>query len=138
MSTTIPDLEGLIAAVAVTRVIHDLKLNGGEIRFLRKAVAMTARTLADRLEVTPETVSRWENGKDPIGPTSEKLLRLIVGDELSQKAPAIDFDSAEIVRMRIQSVRLHDEHLVIAMKLVEVKLHRQPLTPHWGEKKVAA
>lgn len=117
LSTTIPNQEELIAAVAVLRINDPLKLNGAEIKFLRKALGKTAKELADALEVTSTTVSRWENGKDPIGPTSEKLLRLIVGDELCESAPAIDFDPAEIVHMRIQPVRLHDEFLPIIMKL---------------------
>lgn len=33
---------------------------------------------ASRVGVTPETVSRWENEKDPISATSDRLVRLMV------------------------------------------------------------
>ena len=42
----IPDVEGLIAAAAVTRVKNPLKLNGEEIRFLRRALDCKAKDLA--------------------------------------------------------------------------------------------
>src|SRR5271166_1593132 len=50
------------------------------------------RELAAKLEVREETVSRWENEKEPIGATSEKLLRLIVAQFLGDKAPALEVD----------------------------------------------
>lgn len=102
----IPDMEGLIAAAAIGRVMLPFKLSGLEVRFLRKAMEMTARKLATQMEVREETVSRWENGKEPIGPSSEKLLRLIVGEELHENAPAVDYDQHSIVNMRLQPVRL--------------------------------
>ncbi len=36
--------------------------------------------MGDVFGVDSKTVSRWENEKDPIGPVSERLLRLIVRD----------------------------------------------------------
>jgi transcriptional regulator with XRE-family HTH domain len=101
-SVIIPNLQGLIAAVAVYRVQVPLKLNAHEIRFLRKAIEWTAKELGEKLEVRPETISRWETGSDVIGPQSEKLFRVIVGYELSEKAPAIEFDPKAIAKMRIR------------------------------------
>jgi len=140
LKTTIPDFEGLVSAVAVTRIKHALKLDGTEIKFLRKALGVTAKKLAGDLEVTPETFSRWENGKDPIGPTSEKLLRTFVGDELSINAPAIYYDPKEIRELRILPVRGANETLVIAMVRVDMKVKPSlPRTTLWGEqeKKIA-
>src|SRR5262245_38204473 len=58
----IPDPEGLTAAVVVARATDALKLNGREIKFMRKAMEFTAKELADLLDVTEETISRWETG----------------------------------------------------------------------------
>src|SRR6266404_2890688 len=55
----IPDVPGLIAAIAVARVMRNRKLNGREIKFVRKALELPARELAARLGVRPETLSRW-------------------------------------------------------------------------------
>ncbi len=50
-------------------------LTGQEFRFLRKQLGMSANELAEFLGVTPVTVSRWENGKESLGPQSDRLLR---------------------------------------------------------------
>jgi transcriptional regulator with XRE-family HTH domain len=83
-SVEIPNLEGLIATVAVTRVMLPLKLRGREIRFLRDALEMTAQELCEHaLKVTPSQISKWENDKEPIGPHSETILRLYAVDHLA-------------------------------------------------------
>jgi putative zinc finger/helix-turn-helix YgiT family protein len=99
----IPDLPGLIAATAVARAKMPWKLAPEEIRFLRKAMELNAKDLAELLEVTPESVSRWENGKAVIGPSNEKLLRINVGLRLSERAPGVNFDQNEVANMKIQA-----------------------------------
>lgn len=132
LSTIIPDLEGLRAAMAVTRVNDPLKLNGREVNFLRKALGFSGKELAGRMEVSAGTVSRWENDKELMGPTSEKLLRLIVGGMLADKAPALDFDPSEIVDMRIQSVRLQEKLTPIRLEWMALKMPKRPKSQHWG------
>jgi putative zinc finger/helix-turn-helix YgiT family protein len=48
-----------------------------EIKFLRKDLQLKAKELAQTLGVTPQTVSRWENGKKEIGEAHDRLLRSI-------------------------------------------------------------
>ncbi len=121
----IPDMEGLIAAAAVSRVLMPAKLAAADIVFLRKALETSSKDLAAQLEVTPETVSRWENGKIPIGPGSEKLLRLAVGVRLSEKAPGIVFKVEEVIEMRIHSVRglCDDTPIMLTRALVVNSTH---------------
>ncbi|MGH7813623.1 MAG: helix-turn-helix domain-containing protein [Candidatus Binataceae bacterium] len=104
-ATGFSNLEGLISAIAVARVGAAAKLNGRDVRFLRKALGWPSKELAAKLEVRDETVSRWENGREPVGPTSEKLLRLIVAEFLAEKAPRLDVDEKQIASMRIRTVR---------------------------------
>lgn len=131
-STIIPDHKGLIAAVAISRIIDPLKLNGQEIRFLRKALNFNGKEFAERLEVAPETVSRWEHDKEIMGPAREKLLRLIVGKNLSEHAMAMDFTSDTIIDMRIQSVRAHEPSAIL-LERVKVKFPEHPSEKYWGE-----
>ncbi len=56
------------------------RLVGAEVRFLRKLLNWSAKDLANVFGVDAKTVSRWENDKDPMGPVSERLLRLLVRD----------------------------------------------------------
>jgi putative zinc finger/helix-turn-helix YgiT family protein len=73
-----PVIEGIdavhekIAQALVERPGH---LDGREFRFLRKHLELTARKLSDVLNVDHATISKWENGKDPIGPQSERLMQ---------------------------------------------------------------
>lgn len=53
------------------------KLDAGEICFLRKHLGWSGRNFARHFGVSPETVSRWENGKKAMGPTAERLLRML-------------------------------------------------------------
>ena len=118
----VPDMCGLTMAAAVSRVMIDVKLTPQEVKFLRKSLEMTAKDLAEQLEVTPETISRWENGKIPLGPSSEKLLRLMVGIRLDGLAPAVDFDDQGIINMKIMSVRSTPEPLELIFERVLVKI----------------
>jgi len=99
---SVPDVSGLEAAVAVTRVMIPVKLTGKEIRFLRTALGMKAKELRERLEVgSEETISRWENDRSPISARDEKMLRLLAGRMLSERARAIGFDETVIFNMKI-------------------------------------
>lgn len=101
-SILIPNLQGLIAAVAVARALMPLKIRGQEIRFLREALDVTAVDLATTVEVLPTQISRWENEAEPISPRSEKLLRLYVVDKLA-KYTAIKVNRNAIWLMKIRA-----------------------------------
>jgi transcriptional regulator with XRE-family HTH domain len=113
----IPNLPGLIAATALVRVLEPYKLNGHEIRVVRKALGWSAKELAERLVVTPETVSRWENDKEPIGLQSEKLLRHTAAARLTEKAPRIAVDLKQVSDMKIRSCRDTAARPTIALEL---------------------
>lgn len=49
--------------------------------FLRKYMGWASADLAHRIGVTPESVSRWENGHEPIGAVPDRTLRLMVALE---------------------------------------------------------
>lgn len=74
----IPDMDGLLRAIVLQRVLHERKLTGPDIKFLRKCLGLKAKDLAKRIEVTPEHLSRCEAKALPISPASEKLLRLFM------------------------------------------------------------
>jgi len=98
----IPDVPGLITAVALTRVKLPFKLNSGEIKFVRKALDMTSKQMADLMKVTPETFSRWENEKMPMVEASERFFRLISIAMLMDRAEAVDPELQRVVKMEIK------------------------------------
>ena len=73
---TIPDVVGLIGAVVRARVIHPRKFTGAEIKFVRDALSLQAKNLAEFLDITPEHLSRCENGGKVLSAAIEKEFRL--------------------------------------------------------------
>lgn len=74
----IPHIEALHRAIATALVRKPGKLAPEEVRFLRKSLGWSGADFAAHMGVTPETVSRWEHGSSAMGPTAERLLRLLV------------------------------------------------------------
>jgi len=118
VGVTVPDSEGLRAAVAVARVTIPDKLGGSEIRALRRALGMQARTLAEFLDVTPETFSRWENGKEAISRNAERLLRLRVFQSLRNQAQGVRAKSEDILDIKLAPLRLANKPLLLAFQRV--------------------
>jgi putative zinc finger/helix-turn-helix YgiT family protein len=61
-------------------------LRPDEILFLRKDLHLRAKELAKILGASPQAVSRWENGKKPIGETHDRLLRALYMMYASEQA----------------------------------------------------
>ena len=59
-------------------------------RFMRKALGMKAADLAALLDLTPETVSRWENGKGTIDLGAFALLSKLVADRIEGSDKTVD------------------------------------------------
>ena len=84
---SIPALPKLLERVAIERVCTPRRFAQQEIAFLRKTLMKTGRQFAKLLEVAPETISRWENGRDPMGPHPERLLRLHILNAFASHMP---------------------------------------------------
>ena len=53
---------------------------GESFRFMRKALGLKAETVADLLQTTPETVSRWETGKIRTDAKAFALMAMMILD----------------------------------------------------------
>ena len=87
-SITVPDPEGLHHALAWHMVGARRSLFSQEIRFLRKYLDWSAEHLAEVMGIDSKTLSRWENGRQKLGPVAERLLRLLVLQRLEADARA--------------------------------------------------
>lgn len=101
----IPNEEGLDAALALVRVLSPIKLNGDELRFIRKVMGLQASVVAKQVEMSAENYSRLENGHNPINERTEKLFRFNAVIELQEKAPAIDADIKSLRTMQLNPFR---------------------------------
>jgi transcriptional regulator with XRE-family HTH domain len=77
-SPVIPKIEQLHTLIARHLVCKHSRLTGKELRFLRKNAGFPARQFAALVGVTPEHLSRFENGKVPhLGTVADRLARYI-------------------------------------------------------------
>jgi DNA-binding transcriptional regulator YiaG len=137
---TIPDTKGLVAAAAVARVMLPTKLNGSEIKFLRKATGLSAKDFAKTISVRPETLSRWENSSEQqIGYSEEKIFRILVGDKLKNEphgeghALAIDYDHMTIIKMIINPIRPSGNSPLLKFERVNMKVENKKPQELWDE-----
>ena len=99
----IPQLDALLATVAVARALAPVQLVGREIRFLRHVLDATGAAFAGMIGLDDKTVvSRWENDRVRPGGFTEKVIRQLVLNELGDRAPGVEIDRNAIPGMRIR------------------------------------
>ena len=113
----IPDLDMLLATVAVARVLSPVQLVGTELRFLRHVLGFTGAGLAQAIDLSNKSVvSRWENDKSRPGGYTEKTIRQLVLNLLGRRAPGIDVPANAIPGMRIRPRDLSEGPLPMAFR----------------------
>jgi len=75
ITVEIPAVKQLMQVIARDILEKPASLAGEEIRFLRKRLGKKQAELAHELGIEPETLSRYENGHQPISESNDKLLR---------------------------------------------------------------
>jgi len=72
----IPRMAALLDKIGEAIVNKPGPLTGPEIRYLRKNAQLSSQAFAGYLQQTPETLSRWENGRRAPGRDTDLLVRL--------------------------------------------------------------
>jgi putative zinc finger/helix-turn-helix YgiT family protein len=91
----LPRVAELHRAIALALVHKPARLLGVEVRYLRKYMGWSGVDFASHMGVSPETVSRWENDKETISSTSDRLLRLII----VRSWPVEDYSVDDLVKI---------------------------------------
>jgi DNA-binding transcriptional regulator YiaG len=81
----INDIDGLHEAIGRTLITDKKNLSGREIRFLRHEMVMWQAMLAKLLEVSEQTIHRWEKGKAEVPKPAEALIRLLYREHIKEK-----------------------------------------------------
>lgn len=111
---------GMFAKLGELIALKPQPLTGEEARFLRKHAGCSGREWARLLGIEPSALSRWENGKNIIGPQSDRLMRLIYLWMLMEQAEWIDKTRILMCISEIEKRNIDSEnhHLVIDVALV--------------------
>jgi transcriptional regulator with XRE-family HTH domain len=99
LGVSVPDFEGLAAAVAIARAFLPVELTGSEVRFMRKVIGMSAKDFAEALKLDPASLSRWENNKQTLGGWAESQVRLATVAIVAQRIPSLKPDMEKLFRM---------------------------------------
>lgn len=91
----LPRVAELHRTIAHAVVRKPTRLSGAEVRYLRKYLGWSGADFAKHVGVDPSTVSNWETDKDPIGSTSDRLLRLMV----VHQAPVDDYSLDDLTKI---------------------------------------
>lgn len=91
----LPRVTELYRVIAMTVIYKPARLNGAEVRFLRKYLGWSADDFAVHMGVDPTTVSAWENERRPFGTSSDRLLRLMI----AHQAPVEDYSLDDLTRI---------------------------------------
>jgi putative zinc finger/helix-turn-helix YgiT family protein len=73
-------------------------VSGEAFRHLRKTLGLRAIVVADLLGVTPETISRWENGQRPVDKAAWLTLGSVVLEKASRRPETLE---------RLRELRVH-------------------------------
>jgi putative zinc finger/helix-turn-helix YgiT family protein len=88
--TKIPRIGQLHRVLADYIIRQPRLLLGSEIRFLRTHLGLSTEDFAHQMGVTRETVSRWQNDKERMGPSADHLLRALVTSHQPSENYAVD------------------------------------------------
>ncbi|MGC4118580.1 MAG: helix-turn-helix domain-containing protein [Myxococcales bacterium] len=83
------DVEGFELDVAAEFARHG-QLPADAFRHMRRVLGLKATELAELLDVTPETISRWENEKQSMDRRAAALLSAMVLDKLEGRTSTLD------------------------------------------------
>ena len=73
----LPRMISLHRAIAEAIVNSPGKLTGEQFRYLRKHLGMSGEDIGKYLHTDRTKISKWERGEDPIGPASDRLMRMV-------------------------------------------------------------
>ena len=129
---SIPFPKRLMSAAALYRCTLPQRLNGTEMKFVRKAMNISSKDWAARVSTDPSTLSRWESDAQAMSAAAEKLLRLTAIINLVSEAPAIDVDKRSISDLKLDGFAQPDVY--VDMQFVLSKYRKEELYSDLEEK----
>jgi len=79
LATSIHNVDGLHCAIGLHIVGHKKTISAKEMKFLRRQMNLTQQELGNAMEITDQTIARYEKGETPVSGPVNKLIRIIYG-----------------------------------------------------------
>ena len=95
----VPRLAKIHRAIAQALVNSPVRLTGEQFRFLRKHLRLNGDQLCTYLHTDRTKISKWENGEDPIGPASDRLVRLLAAALDKELRPGVSAVAEHLPRI---------------------------------------
>lgn len=138
----LPKQKELRASAAVVRCLMSEKLQGWEIKAMRKIMGLTLAEMAKKLDerTAPETVSRWEADAQPMGGYADKVLRLLVCETLSKEAPGIEYSGTMLAELRVRDPWKADSDYQmqpVVLHLIQLKEQSGSIIETWNDRRAA-
>lgn len=87
-------VDGEVAVAAdlaiAAAIASDGPVAGETFSWMRRAVGLQAKVLAELLDVRPESVSRWERGERPMDRAAWLLLADLILERAGRRLPVLD------------------------------------------------
>jgi DNA-binding transcriptional regulator YiaG len=138
----LPKPRELRASAAVVRCLMPDKLQGWEIKTMRKIMGLTLAELAKQLDerTAVETVSRWEADAQPMGGYADKVLRLLICEKLSREAPGVEYNGGMLANLKVRDPwKSNPDYQVpsIVLHLIQLKEQSGSIIETWNAKQAA-
>jgi transcriptional regulator with XRE-family HTH domain len=85
---TIPRINKLHEAIAMSVLTRRGGMTGAELKFLRTLMGMTQAELGKIVDRDAQTIGRWERGEFENDPNAETIIRLVAAERLRLKLDA--------------------------------------------------
>ena len=72
---SIMDVENLHKVIGLDIINHVAELNGSQVRFFRKELDLSQKSLADLMDISEDTIRNWETGRTKINKVADAFLR---------------------------------------------------------------
>ncbi len=85
----IPRMTKIHRTIAQALANSPARLTGEQLRYLRKHLGLTGERLGGYLHTDRTKISKWESGEHKIGPSNDRLMRLLVASLDAELRPGV-------------------------------------------------
>jgi len=121
---SIPRMAKIHREIAKALAKSPARLTGEQLRFLRKHLGLSGEKLGSYLHTDRTKISKWERGEDPIGPATDRLVRLLAAaldsemrtevSAVAEHLPLISDESRKAWELHVDAVTLRTAFLSVS------------------------